>query len=72
MSVVGLVESIVAVDVANASQPVVERLLGDVRRVRGWLDSVEVAAAARLAELDEKIQGVMVGARCVADVGQWS
>jgi hypothetical protein len=51
VSVVGLVESIAAVEWPVADQGVVERVLGDVRRVRGWLDSIEITAAARLAEL---------------------
>jgi hypothetical protein len=51
VSVVGLVEKIVAANLAVADQAVVGAVLADVRRVRGWLDSVEVAAAARLVEL---------------------
>ena len=71
MSVVGLVESIVAVDVAGSAQSVIERLLGDVRRVRGWLDSVEVAAAGRLAELAAASPS-MFPERVVADAGRVS
>jgi hypothetical protein len=48
---VGLVESIAAVEWDAAGQDAVASALADVRRVRGWLDSVEVCAARRLAEL---------------------
>lgn len=51
MGVVGLVETIAAVDWAGADQHSVAGVLTDVRRVRGWLDSIEVAASRRLAEL---------------------
>ncbi len=51
MVVVGLVESITAVDLAVADTAAAAAVLVDVRRVRGWLDSVEVAAARRLGEL---------------------
>ncbi len=51
MSLVGLVQGIVAVDLAAADQAAVSAALADVRRVRGWLDSVEIAAARRLSEL---------------------
>jgi hypothetical protein len=51
VSVCGLVESIAAVALPCADQHVIERVLTDVRQVRGWLDSVEVAAARRLSEL---------------------
>ena len=51
MSVLGLVESIARVDWSVADRVAVSAVLADVRRVRGWLDSVEVAAAGRLAEL---------------------
>ncbi|MGZ4770791.1 MAG: hypothetical protein ACXVLX_19195, partial [Ilumatobacteraceae bacterium] len=51
VSVCGLVESIANVDWVAVDADAVAVVLGDVRRVRGWLDSVEVAAAARLSEL---------------------
>ena len=51
MSVVGLVEKIAAVDWGAADKDAVTRVLADVRRVRGWLDSVEIRASRRLAEL---------------------
>ncbi len=66
MSVAGLVELIAGVDLAGAEQPVIERVLADVRRVRGWLDSVEVAAARRLAEL-ATVSPSMFPERAVAD-----
>ncbi|MGZ4773519.1 MAG: hypothetical protein ACXV3B_12640, partial [Ilumatobacteraceae bacterium] len=53
VSVCGLVESIANVDWAAVDADAVAVVLGDVRRVRGWLDSVEVAAATRLSELAE-------------------
>jgi hypothetical protein len=46
-----MVEAIVAVEWDAAGQDAVASVLADVRRVRGWLDSVEVCAARRLAEL---------------------
>ena len=51
MSVVGLVESIAAVEWGAADRDAVAGVLADVRRVRGWLDSVEIRASRRLAEL---------------------
>ncbi len=51
VSVVELVETIAAVDWAAADQRAVAGALTDVRRVRGWLDSIEIAAARRLTEL---------------------
>ncbi len=51
VSVVSLVEAIAAVDLSIADQGAVGAVVGDVRRVRGWLDSIEVAAARRLSEL---------------------
>jgi Domain of unknown function (DUF222) len=47
----GLVEAIGQIDWAVADRSAVARVLGDVRRLRGWLDSIEVAAARRLTEL---------------------
>jgi hypothetical protein len=49
--VVGLVDPIAAVDFGAADRAALAAVLVDVRRVRGWLDSIEVAAARRLAEL---------------------
>lgn len=51
MSVLGLVERIAVVPWATSDQHAVAGVLADVRRIRGWLDSVEVAAARRLGEL---------------------
>ena len=51
MSVVGLVESIAAVEWSGADQQAVAAVLEDIRKVRGWLDSIEVCAAKRLGEL---------------------
>ena len=50
--VVGLVEALVDVDWSACDQGAVTSVLGDVRRVRGWLASIEIAAARRLSELD--------------------
>ncbi len=49
--VVGMVESLVDVDWPACDQDAVTSALGDVRRVRGWLDSLEIVAARRLTEL---------------------
>jgi hypothetical protein len=49
--VVGLVQALVGVDWSLADQGAVASALADVRRVRGWLDSVEIIAARRLSEL---------------------
>jgi Domain of unknown function (DUF222) len=51
VSVVGMVETIAALDWAAADQHAVAGALADVRRLRGWLDSIEVSAARRLGEL---------------------
>lgn len=51
VSVVGLVEALVDIDWSVCDQGAVATALGDVRRVRGWLDSIEIAAARRLNEL---------------------
>src|SRR3954447_17406619 len=51
MSIVAAVQSVVGVKWSTADQASVAAALEEVRRVRGWLDSVEVAAARRLAEL---------------------
>ena len=71
MSVCELVESIVGVEIGAADQASVTRLLGDLRRVRGWADSVEVAAAARLAEL-ARVSASMFPERVAADAGRVS
>ncbi len=71
MVVVGLVESITAVDLAVADAGVVAAVLVDVRRVRGWLDSVEVVAARRLAEL-AAVSPSMFPERVVADAARVS
>jgi Domain of unknown function (DUF222) len=71
MSVVGLVESIAAMAVSDADQQQVERVLGEVRRVRGWLDSVEVSAARRLAELAAEAPS-MFAERVLADAARVS
>ena len=69
VAVVGLVESITAVDLTVADADVVAAVLVDVRRVRGWLDSVEVAAARRLAEL-AVVSPSMFPERVVADAAK--
>jgi Domain of unknown function (DUF222) len=51
VSVVELVQGIVGVDWDVADQAGVAAVLTDVGRVRGWLDSIEVAAARRLGQL---------------------
>ncbi|MGZ4722982.1 MAG: hypothetical protein ACXV8L_02080 [Ilumatobacteraceae bacterium] len=71
VSVAGLVESIAVVDMRCADQQVIEGVLTDVRRVRGWLDSVEVAGAARLAELAETSPSLFPE-RVVADAARVS
>ena len=71
MSVLALLESIVEVDIAAADQESVSRVLADLRRVRGWADSVEVAAAARLAELAQ-VSPSIFPERVVADAGRVS
>lgn len=40
-----------AADPATLSRDETERLLGDVRRLRSWLDAVEMATSRRLREL---------------------
>ncbi len=71
VSVCGLVESIAVVDWAVVDGDGVAVVLGDVRLVRGWLDSVEVAAAARLAEL-AVVSPSLFPERVVADAGRVS
>ena len=71
MSVVEDVERIAAIDWATADEPAVTRGLTDVRRHRGWLDSMEVAAARRLAELAETSPS-MFPERVAADAGRVS
>lgn len=50
VSVLGLVERIVALDWAVADEPAVADALTDSRRLRCSLDSIDVVAARRLAE----------------------
>ena len=71
MSLLGLVEGIVAVDLAVADQACVTAALTDVRRVRGWLDSVEVAAARRLGELADESPS-MFPEQVLAEAGRLS
>ena len=71
VSVLGLVESITAIDWSVADQAGVVSVLADVRRVRGWLDSVEVAGARRLAEL-AAVSPSMFPERVLADAGRVS
>jgi Domain of unknown function (DUF222) len=71
MSVCGLVGSIAAVDLGVADADVVTAVLVDVRRVRGWLDSVEVAGARRLSEL-AVVSPSLFAERMVADAGRVS
>lgn len=71
MSVIGLVESIAACEFATADIQVVTSALTDARRVRGWLDSIDVAGARRLAELAET-SPAMFPERVAADAGRVS
>ena len=71
MSVIGLVESIAACEFATADVQAVTSALTDARRVRGWLDSIEVAGARRLAELAET-SPAMFPERVAADAGRVS
>ena len=71
MSEIEDVERIAAIDWATADEPAVTRGLTDVRRHRGWLDSIEVAAARRLAELAETSPS-MFPERVAADAGRVS
>lgn len=71
MSVLGLVEKIVEVDWATADQPAVTAALTDVRRLRCWLDSIEIAAARRLAEL-AATSPAMFPEQVAADAGRVS
>jgi hypothetical protein len=66
-----LVESIVGIDIVAADQAAATRLLADLRRVRGWADSVEVAASARLAELARESPSIFPE-RLAADAGHVS
>jgi len=50
-SIVATVQSVLRVDWTTADQAVATAAMADVRRLRGWLDSVEVAGSRRLAEL---------------------
>ena len=71
MSVLGLVETIVALDWSTADEPAVANALTDVRRLRCWLDSIDVAAARRLAELAATAPS-MFPERVAADAGRVS
>ena len=71
MNVIGLVESIAACELATADVHAVTRALTDARRVRGWLDSIDVAGAHRLAELAET-SPAMFPERVAADAGRVS
>jgi hypothetical protein len=51
VSVAATVAALAAVEWESADEAVVAARLADVRRVRGWLDAVEVAAARRLSQL---------------------
>ncbi|HEX2782157.1 MAG TPA: DUF222 domain-containing protein [Ilumatobacteraceae bacterium] len=64
-------EPIVGIDIVAADQGSVTRLLADLRHVRGWADSVEVAAAARLAEL-ARVSPSIFPERIAADAGRVS
>ncbi|MGZ4768994.1 MAG: DUF222 domain-containing protein [Ilumatobacteraceae bacterium] len=64
-------ESIVGVDIVAADQAAATQLLADLRRVRGWADSVEVAASARLAVLARESPS-MFPERVAADAGHVS
>ena len=71
MSVIVLVETIAALDWATADEQAVARALTNVRRLRGWLDSIEVAAARRLADL-AVTSPAMFPERVAADAGRVS
>lgn len=71
MSVVQVVESIVAVDVSEADTATVRRVLDWWRQVRNWGDAVEVACAARLNELVEA-EPSLFPERVVADAARVS
>jgi hypothetical protein len=71
VSVCELVESIVGIDIVAADKAAAIRLLADLRRVRGWADSVEVAASARLAELARESPSIFPE-RLAADAGHVS
>ncbi len=66
-----LVETIAALDWATADEQAVARALTNVRRLRGWLDSIEVAAARRLADL-AVTSPAMFPERVAADAGRVS
>ncbi|MGZ4792278.1 MAG: DUF222 domain-containing protein [Ilumatobacteraceae bacterium] len=65
-------ESIVGVDIVAADQAAATQLLADLRRVRGWADSVEVAASARLAAVLARESPSMFPERVAADAGHVS
>jgi hypothetical protein len=69
VSVVALVESIAALQWADADQDSVASVLTNVRRVRGWLDSIEVAATRRLGEL-AAVSPSMFPERVIADASR--
>ncbi len=71
VSVNELVAAILAVDWSTADQQAVARASRDVRRVRGWLDSIDVAAARRLTELGATSPS-MFPERVAADAGRVS
>jgi Domain of unknown function (DUF222) len=71
VNVIGLVESIAACEFATANVQAVTSALTDARRVRGWLDSIDVAGARRLAELAET-SPAMFPERVAADAGRVS
>jgi hypothetical protein len=67
MSMVSLVERIVAVDVSEADTNTVRAVLDWWRQVRNWGDSIEVACANRLNEL-ATVEPSIFPERVVADV----
>ena len=71
MSMVATVDLIAGVDWAVADEAGVRSALIDLRRVRAWLDSVEVAASRRLAEL-AAVSPSMFPEQVVADSGRVS
>jgi hypothetical protein len=71
MSVVSLVESIVAVDVFEADTTSVRAVLDWWRQVRNWGDGVEVACVARLNEL-AKAEPMLCPERVVAEAARVS
>lgn len=71
MSIVALVEQLIAVDVSEADTNTIGQVLDWWRQVRNWGDSIEVACAARLSEL-VTAEPSMFPERVVADAARLS